>query len=141
MYNKEDEFRAWLIEEKMINRETLSKDQERKLFSSFVEDYNTATLPHEKYYNMHSHEARMNQLRMGELLPQSSTYDPDADLKAHTAHHKRGTAETETYLSKAQLTELRKVQNERIQAGKMKILGLQVKGSMGVRMDGNEFDP
>ncbi len=44
------EFRAWLIEEKMINREALARDQERKLFASFVEDYNTATLPHEKYY-------------------------------------------------------------------------------------------
>lgn len=25
----------------MVNRETLSKDQEKKLFSQFVEDYNT----------------------------------------------------------------------------------------------------
>jgi len=38
-YNQE--FRAWLIEEKMVNRETLSKDQEKKLFLRFVEDYNT----------------------------------------------------------------------------------------------------
>lgn len=141
IYNKDDEFRAWLIEEKMSNPETLTKDQERKLFASFVEDYNTATLPHEKYYNMRSYETQMHQLRMGEHLPQTSTYDPSADMKAHMASHKRAPAETETYLSKEQLKELRKVQSERVQARKMKTLGLNVKSSMGVRMDGNEFEP
>jgi len=35
------EFRAWLIEERVINRETLSKEQEKKLFAVFVEDFNT----------------------------------------------------------------------------------------------------
>lgn len=118
----------------MSNPETLTKDQERKLFASFVEDYNTATLPHEKYYvstlfstsrcqirsdlklqNMRSYETQMHQLRMGEHLPQTSTYDPNADMKAHTATHKRAPAETETYLSKEQLKELRKVQSERVQ--------------------------
>jgi len=141
MYNKEEEFRAWLIEEKMINREALARDQERKLFASFVEDYNTATLPHEKYYNMRKYETQMHQLRMGEHLPQTSTYDPNADLKAHAASHKRTPAETETYLSKDQLKELRQVQSERVQARKLKSLGLDVKSSMGVRMDGNEFEP
>jgi len=141
MYNMEEEFRAWLIEEKMINRETLTKDQERKLFASFVEDYNTATLPHEKYYNMRNYETQMQQLRMGEHIPQTSTYDPNADLKAHTARHKHAPAETETYLSKEQLKELRKVQGERVHARKLKSLGLDVKSSMGVRMDGNEFEP
>jgi hypothetical protein len=30
-----------LVEERKINPETLSKDQERKEFARFVEDYNT----------------------------------------------------------------------------------------------------
>lgn len=42
------EFRAWLVEERHINPETLAKDKQRKEFATFVEDYNTATLPHEK---------------------------------------------------------------------------------------------
>jgi len=140
MYNKEDEFRAWLIEERMLNRETMSKEQEKKQFAIFLEDYNTATLPHEKYYNMAQYEKRMNQIRNGELLPQSSEYDPSADLAAHSASHKRSTVEHESFLSKEQLAELRKVQMERIEAAKMKVLGLEVKNSMGVRMDGNEFE-
>ncbi|KAF8322083.1 hypothetical protein DL93DRAFT_1249050 [Clavulina sp. PMI_390] len=135
------EFRAWLLEEKMVNRETLSKDQERKHFAQFVEDFNTATLPHEKYYNMAKYDARMNMVRNGELLVQDTSYDPNADLAAHTSSHKRAVVEHDSYLNKDQLLALRKVQNERIEAGKMKAMGLEVRNSMGVRMDGNEYEP
>lgn len=41
LYNKEEEFRAWLVEECKINPETISKDQTKKQFARFVEDYNT----------------------------------------------------------------------------------------------------
>ena len=41
MYSKESEFRAWLVEERKINPETISKDQTKKEFARFVEDYNT----------------------------------------------------------------------------------------------------
>lgn len=41
MYEKEAEFRTWLVEERMINPEILSKDQTKKQFAKFVEDYNT----------------------------------------------------------------------------------------------------
>jgi hypothetical protein len=116
----------------MVNRETMSKEQEKKQFAIFLEDYNTATLPHEKYYvgyphlhllilpnlipqNMAKYEKRMNQIRNGELLPQSSEYDPSADLAAHSASHKRSIVEHESFLSKEQLGELRKVQMERIE--------------------------
>lgn len=46
MYNKEAEFRTWLVEERMINPETITKDQNKKEFAKFVEDYNTGTLMH-----------------------------------------------------------------------------------------------
>jgi hypothetical protein len=74
-------------------------------------------LPHEKYYNMDAYERRMNALRHGELLPAGDelTYDVNADLKAHSSTHKRKAIERESYLSKEQLMELRKVQNERIE--------------------------
>lgn len=103
----------------------------------------------------------MNALRHGELLPAGNeSYDPNVDLRAHQSSHKRRAAEKESYLSREQLLELRKVQNERIevgifvcaiscgslifmvsrQAGKMKLLGMEIKQNMGVRMDGTAFD-
>ncbi|KAI0774880.1 hypothetical protein BD413DRAFT_537342 [Trametes elegans] len=141
MYNKEQEFRAWLVEERKINPETTSKEQTKKEFARFVEDYNTATLPHEKFYHMEEYERRMAALRAGEYLPPADdSYDPTADMRAHASSHKRRPVERETYMSKEQLLELRKVQNERIEAGKMKLLGMDIKQNMGVRMDGTMFD-
>ena len=64
---------------------------------------------------MDIYEKRMNMLRNGDLLPPSDTYDPNADLAAHASSHKRIVRDTDTYLSKEQLQELRKVQNERNQ--------------------------
>ncbi|TFY64316.1 hypothetical protein EVJ58_g2695 [Rhodofomes roseus] len=141
LYTKEQEFRAWLVEERKINPETISKDQTKKEFARFVEDYNTATLPHEKFYHMEAYERRMTALRSGEYLPPADdSYDPNADLRALQSTHKRKTVERETYMSKEQLEALRQVQAERIQAGKMKLLGMDVKQNMGVRMDGTMFD-
>lgn len=134
MYNKEQEFRTWLVEERKINPETISKDQNKKEFARFVEDYNTgttcphlrpsklrytdqiviATLPHEKYYNMDQYERRMSAMRHGEFVPPpNDSYDPNADMAAHSSTHKRKVVEQDTYLSKEQLQELRKVQNQR----------------------------
>ncbi|KIY46090.1 hypothetical protein FISHEDRAFT_75935 [Fistulina hepatica ATCC 64428] len=139
IFSKAPEFRTWLVEERKINPETISKDQNRKEFVRFVEDYNTATLPHEKYYNMEAYERRMDALRAGEYLPPADdAYDIEADMKALSGAHKRKPKEKESYLSREQLLELRKVQNERIEAGKMKLLGMDIKQSMGVRMEFEE---
>jgi hypothetical protein len=131
-YAKAQEFRTWLLEERKINPEAISKDQEKKEFSKFVEDFNTgmsrifhlfafltyalATLPHEKYYHMEAYERRMSALRSGEYLPPAEdSYDPAMDLKAHSSKHKKTPVEQESYLSKEQLQTLRKVQHERIE--------------------------
>jgi len=83
----------------------------------------------------------MSALRSGEYLPPAEdSYDPAMDLKAHSSKHKKAPVEQESYLSKEQLQALRKVQHERIEAGKMKLLGMDVKTNMGVRMDGTAFD-
>jgi hypothetical protein len=141
MFNKTDEFYAWLVEERLLNPETLPKDQEKKEFSRFVEDYNTATLPHQKYYSLATHETRMAAIRAGEILPPSDGgYNPDEDMKDLQSRKKRKNAETETQFTKEQLDELRKVQHERFQVGKMRVLGMNIAPSMGVRMDGTSFE-
>lgn len=140
-YNKTQEFRTWLLEERKLNPEVLTKDQERKEFQVFVEDYNTATLPHEKYYHIEAYERRMAALRAGEFVPPPDDgYDPTADMKAHATQHKKPSTEHDSYLSREQLMELRKVQNERIEIGRMKRLGMDIKQNMGVRMDSTMFD-
>jgi hypothetical protein len=134
MFTKNQEFHTWLVEERKINPERISKDQSRKEFARFVEDYNTgelfssfshvneclngcasATLPHEKYYDIASFERHMTALKEGEFLPPDDSYDPRADLKVLNNAHKRKPADEESFLSKEQLMELRKVQHERME--------------------------
>ncbi len=93
---------------------------------------------------MAAHETRMSALRSGEYLPPpTDSYDPAADLRAlqsASTSKRKAREREETYLSREQLVELRRVQAERVEAGKMKLLGMDIKQSMGVRMDGSVFD-
>lgn len=77
----------------------------------------------------------MASIRAGETLALAPIggYDPRADEAAARAAHRRAPVEHDSYLNKAQLAELRRVQNERIEAGKMKQLGLKTSANMGVR--------
>jgi hypothetical protein len=62
----------------------------------------------------------MSALRAGEYLPPAEdldSYDPQADMRSLQKTHKKKQVETESYLSKEQLLELRRVQNERIEVG------------------------
>jgi len=141
IFTKEAEFRTWLVEERKMNPERMSKDQNKKEFARFVEDYNTATLSNEKFYNIEAYERRMDAMRAGEFVPPADDgYDAEADMRAHQNSLKRPTVESESYLDKEQLQELRRVQRERVEAGKMKLLGMDVKANMGVRMDGALLD-
>lgn len=49
MFVKQQEFYCWLQEVKNVNPEILPKFEARRMFESYMEDYNTATLPHKKY--------------------------------------------------------------------------------------------
>lgn len=65
---------------------------------------------------MEAYERRMSALRQGEFVPPpDDSYDPQADMKAISGAHKKKVVEHESYLSKDQLQELRKVQHERIE--------------------------
>jgi hypothetical protein len=41
IFSKGPEFSTWLVEERKINPETISKEQNKKEFAKYVEDYNT----------------------------------------------------------------------------------------------------
>lgn len=83
----------------------------------------------------------MSSLRNGDTLPPvDDGYDPNADMRAHSSAHKKSAAEKDSYMSKEQLMELRKVQHERSQVSKMKLMGMNIGQSFGVRMDGSAFD-
>ena len=76
LFAKHAEFSAWLTEVKHVAGETLSKLEERELFreycfvdlffmNRYVEDYNTATLPEIRYYDLPRAERQTVQSKMG----------------------------------------------------------------------------
>ncbi|KAE8541507.1 hypothetical protein D1P53_002869 [Cryptococcus gattii VGV] len=139
--NDLQEFRAWLVEERKINPETISKDRTKKEFAVYVEDYNTATLGHEKYYDMDKYMVKLNMIRSGQTLPdESGGYDPMADMKAHSSSLKSKTAEPqESYLSPQEVAELRRIEAERREISKRKLLGMNVPKNMGVRTEDADY--
>ena len=68
-------------------------------------------------------------------------YDFAADIASHGKTIKAAQPVTDlsaTY-SRAEVEELRRLQRERVEVGKMKVLGMDIKTNMGVRMaDGDE---
>ena len=93
------EFRVWLIEERRLNPERISKDKRKREFSRFVDEHNAAAFPHEKFYDMAAYDRRMALIRNGDTLaPETSTreekdewdkkqltYNFEQDQKAHLA--------------------------------------------------------
>jgi len=63
---------------------------------------------------MEQYERRMSALRQGEYLPPAADfYDFNADMKAVSNAHKKKTVEHDSFMTKEELMELRKIQKER----------------------------
>ncbi|CAO3597168.1 unnamed protein product [Absidia cylindrospora] len=142
IFTKEAEFQAWLIDIKKANVETLSNVKRKQLFIDFMEDYNTATMPHEKYYNLAKWEERDRALRMGEPIPSANTgFSIANDEEKLRLEHRRAAAKASAskvpalQMSRDQLEALTKVNRERVELDRMRKMGLKTKNSLGVRYD------
>merc|ERR1711959_87962 len=59
-FNKKPEFLLWAMEVRKENTDQMGQMQMRDLFKEFVEDYNTATMPSKKYYNLQAWDSEMS---------------------------------------------------------------------------------
>lgn len=55
-YAKRNEFLLWALDVKKTDVENLTKYEEKDLFKEYMEDYNTGTLVHRKYYDLEAYE-------------------------------------------------------------------------------------
>jgi len=87
---KEPEFRAWLEEVKKVNIESVAKHEEKAYFKEYAEDYNTNTLPDDKFYDL-DRWTKMETFRRAEAaragvqsdaLEERLTFDDEAERKA-----------------------------------------------------------
>lgn len=64
---KRPEFAVWAHEIRGIGIDNLPQREERELFKDYCEDFNTATLPHRKYYDLAKYEEeRARKARRGD---------------------------------------------------------------------------
>ncbi|CDH60226.1 hypothetical protein E5Q_01632 [Lichtheimia corymbifera JMRC:FSU:9682] len=145
IFTKEAEFEAWLLEVKKADILTLPNSKRKEMFIDFMDDYNTATMPHEKYYNLSRWEARQQAIRMGEAPPPiaEGTVNLKKDEEQLRLQHRQAaraaaSRQPALSLSKDQLDELTKVNRERVQADRLRKMGLTPKEGMGVRY---EYEP
>ncbi|KAF9019659.1 hypothetical protein BGZ52_003214, partial [Haplosporangium bisporale] len=141
MWNKENEFQAWLMEVKHLNPETIPQTQMKQHFLGFMEDYNTVTMPHEKFYNLSQWEDRQRAIRMGEPLPESKqgvvdlmNDEEQLRMKQRDRRKLNVAASGPILMTQSQVQELRKVQHERVEADRLRKMGFDA-GRKGVRYE------
>lgn len=79
------EFVMWAAEAKSINVEILPKWEEKDLFKTYVEDYNTGTLPHKKYYDLDLYERKraLKAAKKGKTVEaEKAQFNDEADVAA-----------------------------------------------------------
>ncbi|KAJ3294082.1 hypothetical protein HK104_003934 [Borealophlyctis nickersoniae] len=138
MYRKEAEFRTWLMEVKHISPEVLPNSAMKTYFAEYAEDFNTGTLPHQKYYDLDSWERDNRTRERAEAEPDDGSFvdimNDEEHLRRQSKAMRSGRA-MELGYSKEQLAELKKVSEERIAADRLRKMGYQPKESMGVRYE------
>ena len=77
------EFYAWLSDVRHVDAETLTDHRtEADLWRTFVEDYNTATLPGPKYYNLAAWEQQQARGAPGSVDTDTGFVDDEAAVRA-----------------------------------------------------------
>eukprot|EP01054_Gregarina_sp_Poly1_P010932 Gregarina_sp_Poly_1__10931@NODE_858_length_5948_cov_134_133141_g620_i0_p2_GENE_NODE_858_length_5948_cov_134_133141_g620_i0NODE_858_length_5948_cov_134_133141_g620_i0_p2_ORF_typecomplete_len397_score72_31M11L/PF11099_8/0_25M11L/PF11099_8/1_4e04_NODE_858_length_5948_cov_134_133141_g620_i09182108 len=76
---KRAEFQLWLAEVKKENYEELSQIKLRSLWSEFVEDFNTATFPSKRYYDLRAWESKNVSLQKKDAT--GPTFDDEEELR------------------------------------------------------------
>ncbi|KAI9312626.1 hypothetical protein BX666DRAFT_2020869 [Dichotomocladium elegans] len=144
IHESEYEFEAWLVEVKKLDLMNIGTNKRKELFIDFMDDYNTATMPHEKFYNLSRWEMRQHALRMGEAPPtDDGSINLQRDEEQLRMQHRQAartaaSRQPALQLSREQLEELTKVNRERVQADRLRKMGLTPREGMGVRY---EYEP
>ena len=93
MASKVSEFQQWATEVKKVNIEALAKWEEKELFAEFMEDYNTGTLPHRKYYDLmaYAQQQAMKAAKKGRTAGVRGHVNivPSKSFSAHLRDHLR----------------------------------------------------
>ncbi|KAJ3120646.1 hypothetical protein HK098_004435 [Nowakowskiella sp. JEL0407] len=132
IYKKDAEFRTWLIEVKNISIEVLNPKAKKEYFEEYVEDYNTATFPDKKYYDLEKWE-KSNPIH---TTSAAATYSIKSDEEIlRQQFKKKQVGVPSVQLTNEQLQELSRVNKERIEKDRLRKMGVKARDSLGVRYE------
>uniref|UniRef100_H3HB92 Uncharacterized protein n=1 Tax=Phytophthora ramorum TaxID=164328 RepID=H3HB92_PHYRM len=106
-HNKSVSFQAWLRDVKKMGEFNGPKWEAMELFKEYMKDYNTCTLPHEKYYDIEKYEMKLYQKQQRKALTkQKGASDKAVDTLADEERVRR---ERQTAREKKEQDEFRLV--------------------------------
>eukprot|EP00775_Hariotina_reticulata_P007910 gene7910-8106_t len=104
LHTKHGEFQLWCQDVKKVNVELLGRQEEKELFKEYMEDYNTGTLPHKKYYDLEAFER-------SEALKAAQARGSGGDKRAAAAFDARADEEA---LRRERIEQRRQAQQDRL---------------------------
>ncbi|KAJ1976096.1 hypothetical protein H4R35_002854 [Dimargaris xerosporica] len=142
IYTKEEEFNLWLYEVKKLRPEEMSNPDSKRHFREFMEDYNTVTLPHEKYYNLRQWEDKHGYDHSQAAAKAPGLYGGmdllrDEELasrqRRQANYNEAQKASHMPYMTKDHLLQLKQSESSRIAADKLRKMGYSSKDTTGFR--------
>jgi len=108
MFEKQEEFFAWLSEVKGVPQDACGQRELKEHFSSYCEDYNTATFPTEKYYNLRAWMVKEQKRKASKQAAaeaatfERTSFNDEADRHREIAKHREHRAnETSRVMAQA----------------------------------------
>lgn len=86
---KRPEFMAWALDVKKADVESLARWEERDLFKEFMEEFNTGSLPHRKYYDLDAYARQKRAKEMAKAAERAGKGGAGFDAAADEESLKR----------------------------------------------------
>lgn len=132
-FNKKPEFLMWATEVKKALIDTMGQMQQKDLFKDYIEDYNTATMPIEKYYDLNAWDKKMSVKRQKKNKGDEMSEAQRASLASFDDESARK-HEMKAQAAKKQEEQLQG-EVRRMRGDKLKVEAMRAQGQLRTQLD------
>ena len=139
--SRQQEFYIWLRDAQNVDPEAQPKFALDEFWATYMEDYNTATLPHKKYYDLEGWERKeaikkLNKKSTAKEEPSAAStgmFSLLGEEKARRANPNRPASKALPGMSRGEILLMRQTLRERTEQGVKKDLHMKLDEKAGVR--------
>jgi len=132
-YNKKAEFLAWAMEVKKSDTNVMGQMEMKNLFKEYIEDYNTATMPSKKYYNLQAWDTMMAKKRSAKKRGDDMTEAHKSALASFDDEKAR--KEEIKHLQAKKQEEMITTEVRKMKANKEKVSDMQTQARLRTQID------